>query len=121
MKGGDHFPLIQTQMTLKNISAMFHEAAKQLGHGDDAVLNLLKATTMPTELYGTLYGHELQPIYCHDHALMRTYMPKSLSLQQPQLLYAGVGQRSHSSFHHSNGWSFHAGSSPTRDTSKAPR
>ena len=32
------------------------EAAKQLGHGDDAVLNLLKAT-MSTELYGTLYGH----------------------------------------------------------------
>ena len=29
--------------------------AKQLGHDDDAVLNLLKAT-MPTELYGTLYG-----------------------------------------------------------------
>ena len=28
------------------------EAAKQLGHGDDTVLNLLKAT-MPTELYGT--------------------------------------------------------------------
>ena len=27
------------------------EAAKQLGHGDDAVINLLKAT-MPTELYG---------------------------------------------------------------------
>ena len=34
-----------------------HEAAKQLEHGDDAVLNLLKATT-PTELYGTLYGHD---------------------------------------------------------------
>ena len=34
-----------------------HKAAKQLGHGDDAVLNLLKAT-MPTELYGTLYGHD---------------------------------------------------------------
>ena len=33
------------------------EAAKQLGHGDDAVLNLLKAT-IPTELYGTLYGHD---------------------------------------------------------------
>ena len=32
-----------------------HEAAKQLGHGDDAVLYLLKAT-MPTELHGTLYG-----------------------------------------------------------------
>ena len=29
---------------------------KQLGHGNDAVLNLLQAT-MPTELYGTLYGH----------------------------------------------------------------
>ena len=34
-----------------------HEAAKQLEHGDDTVLNLLKAT-MPTELYGTLYGHD---------------------------------------------------------------
>ena len=33
------------------------EAAKQLGHGDDAVLNLLKAT-MPTELYGTLYSQD---------------------------------------------------------------
>ena len=33
------------------------EAAKQLGHGDNAVLNLLKAT-MPTELYGTLYSHD---------------------------------------------------------------
>ena len=30
------------------------KAAKQLGHGGDAVLNLLKVT-MPTELYGTLY------------------------------------------------------------------
>ena len=34
-----------------------HEAARQLGHGDDTVLNLLKAT-MPTELSGTLYGHD---------------------------------------------------------------
>ena len=34
-----------------------HEAAKQLGHGDNMVLNLHKAT-MPTELYGTLYGHD---------------------------------------------------------------
>ena len=33
-----------------------HKAVKQHRHGDDAVLNLLKAT-MPTELYGTLYGH----------------------------------------------------------------
>ena len=42
------------------------EAAKQLGHGDDAVLNLLKAT-MPTELYGTLYGHN-NYVRSHDHA-----------------------------------------------------
>ena len=33
------------------------EAAKQLRHGDNVALNLLKAT-MPTELYGTLYGHD---------------------------------------------------------------
>ena len=39
------------------------EAAKQLGHGDDAVVNLLKAT-MPTELYGTLYGHNNLPLLC---------------------------------------------------------
>ena len=39
------------------------EAAKQLGHGDDAVINLLKAT-MPTELYGTLYGHNNLPQLC---------------------------------------------------------
>ena len=31
------------------------EAVRQPGHGYDAVLNLLKAT-MPSELYGTLYG-----------------------------------------------------------------
>ena len=31
------------------------EAAKQLGHGDDAMVNLLKAT-MSTELYGTLWS-----------------------------------------------------------------
>ena len=34
-----------------------HKAVKQLGHGDDMVLNLLKVN-MPTELYGTLYGHD---------------------------------------------------------------
>ena len=39
------------------------EAAKQLGHGDDTVVNLLKAT-MPTELYETLYGHNNLPILC---------------------------------------------------------
>ena len=39
------------------------EAAKQLCHGDDAVVNLLKAT-MPTELYGTLYGHNNLPLLC---------------------------------------------------------
>ena len=39
------------------------EAAKQLGHGNDAIVNLLKAT-MPTELYGTLYGHNYLPLLC---------------------------------------------------------
>ena len=39
------------------------EAAKQLGHGDDAMVNLLKAT-MPTELYGTLYGDNNLPLLC---------------------------------------------------------
>ena len=33
------------------------EVAKQLRHGDNVVLNLLKVT-IPTELYGTLYGHD---------------------------------------------------------------
>ena len=42
---------------------MLKEAAKQLGHGDDAIVNLLKAT-MPTELYGTLYGHNNLPLLC---------------------------------------------------------
>ena len=42
MKDGKHFPLTQPQMILKNTSEVFREAAKQLGHGDDAVLNLLK-------------------------------------------------------------------------------
>ena len=37
------------------------EAAKQLGHGDDPMVNLHKAT-MPTELYGTLYGHNNLPL-----------------------------------------------------------
>ena len=39
------------------------EAAKQLDHGDDAVVNPLKAT-MPTEIYGTLYGHNNLPFLC---------------------------------------------------------
>ena len=39
------------------------EAAKQLGHSDDAMVNLLKAT-IPTELYGTLYSHNNLPLLC---------------------------------------------------------
>ena len=39
------------------------EAAKHLGHGDNVMVNLLKAT-MPTELYGTLYGHNNLPLLC---------------------------------------------------------
>ena len=39
------------------------EAAKWLGHRNDVIVNLLKAM-MPTELYGTLYGHNNLPLLC---------------------------------------------------------
>ena len=55
------------------------EAAKQLGHGDDAVLNLLKAT-MPTELYGTLYGH--------DNLYVVMTMLKDIYAKKPQNVVA---------------------------------
>ena len=55
------------------------EAAKQLGHGDDAVLNLLKAT-MPTELYGTLYGH--------DNLYVVMTMLKDIYVKKPQNMAA---------------------------------
>ena len=51
------------------------EAAKQLVHGDDAVLNLLKAT-MPTELYGTLYGQ--------NNLCALTTMLKDIYAKKPQ-------------------------------------
>ena len=57
------------------------EAAKQLGHGDDAVVNLLKAT-MPTELYGTLYGHNNLPLLCT--------MLKDIYAKKPQPANAAV-------------------------------
>ena len=53
-------------LNLTNLNkAVIHEpyCSKQLGHGDDAVVNLLKAT-MPTKLYGTLYGHNNLPQLC---------------------------------------------------------
>ena len=81
MKGGDHFPLIQIQMTEEYIHDVC-EAVKQLGHGNDAVLNLLKAT-MPTELYGTLYGHDNLYIVM---TMLKDIYAKSLSLQQQLLL-----------------------------------
>ena len=62
------------------------EAAKQLGHGDDAVLNLLKAT-MPTELYGTLYSH--------DNLYTVMTMLKDIYVKKPQnnvAAAAGVAQ-----------------------------
>ena len=62
------------------------EAAKQLGHGDDAVLNLLKAT-MPTELYGTLYGQ--------NNLCEVTTMLKDIYAKKPQnnvAVAAGVAQ-----------------------------
>ena len=55
------------------------EAAKQLGHGSDAVVNLLKAT-MPMELYGTLYGHNNLPLLC--------IMLKDIYAKKPQAAVA---------------------------------
>ena len=52
MRGGGLFLLTLLMMTSEEYIRDVKEAAKQLGHGDDAVVNLLKAT-MPTELYGT--------------------------------------------------------------------
>ena len=60
------------------------EVAKQLGHGDDAVVNLLKAT-MPTELYGTLYGHD--NLYIFMTMLKDIYAKKP----QPGVAAAVVG------------------------------
>ena len=69
------------------------EAAKQLGHEDSAVLNLLKAT-MPTELYGTLYGH--------DNFYTVMTMLKDIYAKKPQnnvAAAAGVGPGSHCPLH----------------------
>ena len=62
MKDGGLSLLTQLMMTEEYIRDV-KEAAKQLGHGDDAMVNLLKAT-MPTELYGTLYSHNNLPLLC---------------------------------------------------------
>ena len=80
---------------------------KQLRHGDDAVLNLLKAT-MATELYGTLYGH--------DNLYIIMTMPKDIYAKKPQLAAAvapaGVAQGAAAPFT--------LICSPTRNSSKAP-
>ena len=57
------------------------EAAKQLRQGDNAVLNLLKAT-MSTELYGTLYGH--------DNLYIVMNMLNNIYAKKPQLAAATV-------------------------------
>ena len=77
------------------------------GHGDDAVLNLLKAT-MPTELYGTLYGH--------DNLYIVMTMLKDICAKKPQsaaaTAAAGVAEGAVPPF-----TLIH---SPTRNSSKAP-
>ena len=81
------------------------EAAKQLGHGDDAVLNLLKAT-MPTELYGTLYGR--------NNLCEVTTMLKDIYAKKPQnnaAVAAGAAQGATAPFTHIR--------SPTRGAPKA--
>ena len=82
------------------------EAAKQLGHSDDAVLNLLKAT-MPTELYGTLYGH--------DNLYVVMTMLNGIYAKKPQNVVAtatGAAQGATAPFT--------LICSPTRERSKAP-
>ena len=84
-----------------------HEAAKQLGHGDDAVLNLLKAT-MPTELYGTLYGHD------NLYIIMTMFKDIYAKKPQPAAAAAAVGVAQGATA------PFALICSPTRDNSKAP-
>ena len=63
MKDGEPSLLTPANDNIEEYIRDVKEAAKQLGHGNDAVVNLLKAT-MPTELYGTLYGHNNLPLLC---------------------------------------------------------
>ena len=82
------------------------KAAKQLGHGDDAVLNLLKAT-MPTELYGTLYGH--------DNLYVVMTMLKDIYAKKPQNVVATAARVAEGATA-----PFTLICSPTRERSKAP-
>ena len=82
------------------------EAAKQLGHGVDAVLNLLKAT-MPTEFYSILYRH--------DNLYVVMTMLKDIYAKKPQNVAAaaaGVAQGASAPFTLIR--------SPTRKRTKAP-
>ena len=82
------------------------EAANQNGHGDDAVLNLLKAT-MPTDLYGTLYGHD------NLYVVMTIFKDKYAKKPQNVVaVAAGVAQGASAPFSLIR--------SPTRERTKAP-
>ena len=83
-----------------------HEAAKQPGHGDDAVLNLLKAT-MPTELYGTLYGH--------DNLYVVMTMLKDIYAKKPQNVVAAATRAAQG-----GSAPFTLICSPTKERTKAP-
>ena len=63
MKGGEPSSFDPANDDIEEYIRNVKEAAKQLGHGDDAVVNLLKGS-MLTELYGTLYGHNNLPLLC---------------------------------------------------------
>ena len=84
-----------------------HEAVKQLRHGNDAVLNLLKAT-MPTELYGTLYGHD--NLYIVMTMLKDIYAKKPQSAAAAAAAGAAQGATAPFTLIHS----------PTSNASKAP-
>ena len=73
------FPFDPANDNIEEYIRDVREAAKQLGHGNDAVVNLLKAT-MPMELYGTLYGHNNLPLLCT--------MLKDIYAKKPQVATA---------------------------------
>ena len=85
------------------------ETAKQLGHGDDAVLNLFKAT-MSTELCGTLYRHD--NLYIVMTMLNDIYAKKPQSEAAAEVAAAEAAQGATAPF-----TLIH---SPTSNTSKAP-
>ena len=105
MKDGKHFPLTQPQMILKNTSDMFK---RLLSNWDTGMMqfSICSKVPMPTELYGTLYGH--------DNLYVVMTMLKDIYAKKPQNMVAvaaRVAQEATAPFTHIH--------SPTRGAPKA--